>query len=173
MTYRDRRERRAEKRREWAEGREAKAEVAGTTAHEEVMQRPLGEPIHPGSAGRRQRAAIRRSQNATARAIEHVDMARKHRQSASTIESQLERSVYDDDPDATERLRERISENEAKREAMKARNAGFRTANREKLKELTSYQRDRAMPHRAFELSNLGTRITRDRKRLRSLEAAT
>lgn len=166
---RERREARAEKRREWEAGRQEKAEAASQEAHQLVGLEPLGEPIHDGSAGRRQRAAKKRIYSKSRQAAEHVAMARRHGQAADTIESQLERSVYGDDPDAIERLRERIADNEAKREAMKARNAEFRKAHREKLKGLPGYQRDQAMPHQAFELTNLGARIRQDRKRLAEL----
>jgi hypothetical protein len=170
QTTRERREARAEKRWEWAEGREAKAKAASQTAHQLAGLEPLGEPMHDGSAGRRQRTAKKRLRAKSAQAAEHSQMARRHDQAASTIESQLERSVYSDDPDAIERLRERIADNEAKREAMKGRNAEFREANREKLKELSGHQRDLVMPHQGFELTNLGARIRQDRKRLAALE---
>ena len=169
QTTRERREARAEKRREWEAARQEKTEAASQEVHRLAHLEPMGEPIHNGSAGRRQRAAKNRLRSKSRKVVEHAEMARRHGQAADTIEAQLERSIYDDDPDAIESLRERIADNEAKRQAMKDRNAEFRKANREKLKELSGYQRDLAMPHQGFELTNLGARIRQDRKRLAHL----
>ena len=49
-------------------------------------------------------------------------MAQRHRSKAAGIRDQLDRSVYSDDPDAAERLRDRIARREAKRDRMKAIN---------------------------------------------------
>jgi len=104
------------------------------------------------------------------KAIEHSKMAAHHNRAADTIDRQLDISIYDDDPDATERLRERIERHEVTRQKMKERNAAYRKAHREELKELTAYGRDQAVPHPGFELTNLGGRIGRDKKRLARLE---
>lgn len=168
-TTRERREARRDRRLDWAEGREAKAKSAGEVAQSMADAMPLGEPIHDGARGRRQRSAIKRLHSKTSQAVEHSQMARRHRDTAAGIEDQLERSIFSDDLDAIERLQERIAENEAKREEMKTRNAEFRKAHRERLKEMTAFQREGVMPHPPFELSNLGARINRDRKRLAEL----
>jgi hypothetical protein len=97
-------------------------------------------------------------------------MAQRHRQAADTIEAQLDASIYDDDPDAIERLRERIEQREAKRREMKAANAAYRKQHRDELKGMTAYGRDRAVPFPGYALSNLGGCISRDRKRLARLE---
>jgi DNA repair exonuclease SbcCD ATPase subunit len=86
--------------------------------------------------------------------------------SADEIERQAEHAIYRDDPDALERLRERIAELEAKREQMKARNAAYRKAHAAELRELTPYGRNQAVPHPSYELQNLGGNISRLRKRL-------
>ena len=174
MTTRERRERRRDKRRDWAEGRSAKADAAQRSSAAAVEGRPFGEPIHVGHhSERRVRNAIKRSQDQMGKAIEHRDMATRHTQAADTIDSQLERSVFNDDVDAVEKLRERIALREAERDQMKARNAEFCKLHKAKLKELTPYQRDQALPHQGFELTNLGSSIRRDKKRLASLEAGS
>jgi hypothetical protein len=171
-TTRERREARAERRRDWAESREAKAAAAAQQASDMASLIPVGEPIHDGSRGARQVAGLKRLRRKSAQAFDHSRMAERHEQAAAGIERQLEHSVYSDDVDAAERLRERIADNEAKRDGMKVRNAEFRKANRAQLKTLDSFQREQAMPHPPFELTNLGARIRRDQKRLDELSSA-
>lgn len=92
---------------------------------------------------------------------------------AAEIERQAEHAIYSDDHDACDRLRERIATLEAQREQMKAKNAAFRVSHKTELKALTSaYQRDLAMPHQGFELTNLSGNINRQKKRLAELERA-
>lgn len=146
LTYRERRERRAERRRTWA-GREGKADAAHQASHDATAGIPFGQPILVGhhSEGKHRRA-IERSQRQATKAIEHSDMARRHRQAADTIDAQLDASIYDDDPDAIDRLRERIEQREAKRDRMKKANADYRKQHRAELKAMTPYERDRAVP---------------------------
>ncbi len=171
MTTREKRERRTARRREWAEGREAKADAAHQAAHDATAGIPFGQPILVGhhSEGKHRRA-VERSQRQASQAVEHSNMAQRHQQAADTIEAQLDASIYDDDADAIERLRERIEQREAKREEMKAANAAYRKQHRAELKAMTPYQRDQAVPHPGWELSNLGGCISRDKKRLARLE---
>ena len=99
-------------------------------------------------------------------------MARRHRQAADTIDAQLDTSIYEDDLDAIERLRERINQREARREEMKAANAAYRKAHRAELRAMTAFERDRAVPFPGYALSNLGGCISRDKKRLARLEGS-
>lgn len=109
MTTRERRERRAERRRDWAEGREAKADAAHQAAHDATAAIPFGQPILVGHHSEsKHRRAVQRGQRQASKAVEHSDMAQRHRQAAETIERQLDQSIYDDDPDAIERLSARI-----------------------------------------------------------------
>jgi hypothetical protein len=171
MTTREKRERRAERRRGWAEGREAKAEIASKAAHDATAGIPFGQPILVGhhSEGMHRRA-VERGQRQASKVVEHSDMARRHRQAAETIEAQLDASIYDDDHDAIQRLRARIEQREAKRAEMKATNTAFRKQHGAELKAMTSYQRSQAVPYPGWELSNLGGCISRDKKRLKKLE---
>lgn len=183
-TYRERRERRAERRREWAEGRNQKAEQARKESHEATAGIPFGQPILVGHhSERRHRAAVDRGHRKAGQAVEHSQMAAHHTEAAKTIEGQLERSIYDDDPDAIEQLRARIEAREAKRERIKQYNRNRRKGSRT-LEPLTEEeQRELATTARvaAFQigpkgeaprywLTNLGGNINRDKKRLARLE---
>lgn len=186
---RARRERRAARRREWAEGREEKAERALQTSQDATAGIPFGQPILAGHhSQRRHERAIERGQKATRRFLEHADMAKKHEHAADAIEAELRASIYSDDDDAIERLEERIAGLEAERERWKAYNAACRKAKRrttEALAHLDEGQR-RSIETTArvqayalgkhgeaprYVLANLGANINRQRKRLQQLRS--
>lgn len=184
MTYRERRERRAERRREWADGRDEKADAAHQASHEATAGIPFGQPILVGhhSEGRH-RNAVEQSQRQASKAVEHSSMARCHRQAADTIEAQLDKAIYEDDPDAIERLRTRIEAGEEKRERIKQYNRNRRKGSRDmsplnerEQKELldtarvASFQLGKKGEAPGYWLTNLGGRINRDKKRLARLE---
>ncbi len=170
-SYRERRLAKAQRLREWAETRETKAEAASQTSHDAVAGIPLGQPIIVGHhSQRRHERAIERSDNAMSKAVENNRKASEFRSRAANIEAAAEQAIYSDDADALTRLQARIAELEAKRDAIKARNATFRKQHREELKGLSSYERDLALPHQGFELRNLSSNIGRLRRRLASLE---
>ena len=126
MTYRERRERRAERREEWAAKRRAKQTAAFDGAQNLADQIPLGQPILVGHhSEKRARRDQDRIHNGMTRGVEHGKMADKHGQAAATIRDQLDRSIYRDDVDAVERLEEKIADLEARRDRMKAVNAWF------------------------------------------------
>lgn len=163
-TYRERREARAERLREWAEKREAKAEA----------DRTYGEPYKHDWAFITQPGRIIERERVNAhelRAWEHQKKAESMASRADEIGRQLETSIYDDDPDAIDALRAKLAKLEAKRETMKQANAVYRKAHRAELKALTPYGRDQAIPYASWELQNLGGNITRTRDRIKRLEA--
>lgn len=166
-TYRERREARAERLDEWAEKREARAESGLARAREMGSVIPFGQPIlvghHSERGDRRYRDRIGRTYD---RAFEDAAKAESMAGRASTIRSQLDESIYDDDPDAIERLTERIEAREAERAAMVEANAAFRREHRAELKAMTAYQRSQAVPHPSYQISNLAGSIKRDRDRL-------
>lgn len=170
MTYRERREARAEKRREWAASRAAQAESSRAGYRQIMDMIPVGQPILVGhhSEGRHRRD-VARIDRGLAQTVEHSKMADRHEQAADEIERQLATSIYDDDPDAVERLAEKVERLEAKRDRMKAENAAFRKEHREELKTMGAYDRDRAMPHASYTLTNLGATIRNTRKRMERL----
>lgn len=171
MTRRERLEARAAKRAQWAQSRERKSEQANDRAHELSKRFEMGQPILVGHHSEKSaRSAQQRMWDATERAVEHADKAREHASVSAGIRSQLDRSIYSDDEDAIERLEERIASLEAQRDRMKVRNAEFRKAHGPALRGMTSYQRDQAMPHQSYELTNLGGNIRRNRERLEQLK---
>ncbi len=175
-TYRDRREAKAERLRSWADKREAKAtaEFAKGDLREESSGIPFGQPILVGHhSERRHHNAIDKAHSATRRSIEHADKAREMRERAANIEAAAAGAIYSDDEDAAGLLRARISDLEAKRDAMKAANAAFRAKHKDALKAMTPFERGRAVPHPPYELTNLGGNLSRQRARLAAMQAAS
>lgn len=167
MTYRERQERKAERLRGWAEGREAKADAARAGVDQIAGMIPFGQPILVGHhSERRHRRDIDRIDRGMRATVEHGAKAQEMAQRADNIEAAAAQAIYSDDPDATERLAEKIAKLEARRDRMKAANAEFRKAHREELKGRTAYERSCAMPHASYELTNLGANIRRLKGRL-------
>lgn len=123
MTYRERKQRRADRREEWAEGRDSKAEASFTGADRIAEGIPPGQPILVGHhSEKRHRRDLDRIDRGMRQGFEHRNMAKHHRSVAAGIRDQLDRSIYRDDTDEAERLRERITRREARRDRMKAVN---------------------------------------------------
>lgn len=163
MTYRERREARADRLDEWAGKREAAATAQLTSQPE--MRHDWAFITQPG------RIVAREKMNAADdRAFQSLTKAQGMTGRAAGIRQQLDTSIYSDDPDAVERLTEKLADLEAKRAAMVARNAEYRKTHRAEFKTMSVYERSQAVPHAAYELSNLGGRITAARKRLEHLQ---
>jgi hypothetical protein len=126
-TYREREETRADRLDEWADGREAKAEQSSDTARAMFGAIPFGQPIHVGHHSERTDRNYRARAGAHMdRAIDHARTADAHRSKAANIRAAAERAIYDDDPDAVERLTEKLAGLEAEREQIKAYNKSAR-----------------------------------------------
>lgn len=190
-TYRERRLRRAEQLRGWAGAREAKQAGLNEAARadEAATGIPFGQPIIVGHhSERRHRRAIERIDRAMGAAVENGRKAEAMATRADEIEAQAARSIYSDDADAVERLREKLAALEAKRERIKAFNASCRKAAKQGGVGDTSLldEADRrelagtakAAPYMLgaggqmprYKLTNLGGVITSTRKRLAQLE---
>src|SRR5688572_11759230 len=127
MTYRDRRLQRAERLRAWAGKRQQKSGSSFARAHAAVAGIPPGQPILVGHhSERRHRRDLDRHDRAMRAGFEHQQKAASMASRADEIERQADRAIYDDDPDAIDRLRERIADLEARRERMKAINKAIR-----------------------------------------------
>lgn len=184
MTRRERMERRLARRLEWAQGRASKS--AALRKSNEPYRGDHAFNTQPGHIPERARAIARDD-----KAFEHDNMAAHHLSKADGIEAQLERSIFSDDPDAPERLRERIAGLEAQRARMKAINAQVRKGpgwqarleaaginltdhERADLVAVAKYQPYYCTPHGPvfppYALSNLGGNIARLRKRLAEVE---
>ena len=173
-TYRERREARAERLREWAEKREAKSAAAFRSAHEGADMIPFGQPILVGHhSEKRHRRDLGRIDSAMGRGVEHARKAESMQSRAGNIESQLERSIYSDDPDAIPALERRVAALEAKREQINADNAAFRKAVKAAgLPKESTWKEARFQGHRqhpSYELSNLSGDLKRNRDRLEML----
>jgi Domain of unknown function (DUF3560) len=164
MTYRDRREARAERLRDWAGKREENAAAVFEAG------RPFTSDIafntQPGHIPFRARLIAREDA-----AYRSQRKAAGMRSRADGIEGQLATSIYDDDPDAIEQLRARIGRLEAEREAAKAANAAYRREHKAELAKMTPYQRGQAVPYPGYHFQNLSGNLTRQRQRLARLEA--
>ena len=171
MTYRERREAKAERLRDWADKREVKADAASERVHAIADNIPFGQPILKGHHS--QRRAERDQDTITRNMGKMVENSRKasdFRSRAGNIESALDNSIYSDDPDAVDALKARIASLEAQRDQIKADNAAFRTAHKVELKTMTAYERGQALPHAAYELTNLSSNIKRNKDRLVLIE---
>ena len=174
MTRRERLERKLELRQEWADKRRSKANAVFARA--EQYRGDYAFNTQPGHIPERARLI-----RAEERAFGDMDMAKHHDQCASGIATALDRSIFSDDVNAIQALEDRIAEREAEREQMKLVNKLYRKGDaaglaaigknleqmRATLKDALSWMQ---VPHPAYELSNLGGRISADRKRLEYLK---
>lgn len=163
MTYRDRRLARVERLTEWAGKREDKA--AALHERNAPYRGDVAFNTQPGHIPERARAIAR-----TERAFEHEVKAEQMTAKAANIAAQVEHAIYDDDPDAIERLEQRLVGLEARRDAIKAENAAYRKANKAELADLTAWGRNQQMPYPGYILTNLTGNIGRQRQRLELLK---
>ena len=88
-----------------------------------------GQPILVGHhSEKRHRRDLERIDRNMQKGFAEREKANRHESRADNIESQLEKSIYDDDPDAVEALRARIEGLEEERARVKLINAWFRKA---------------------------------------------
>lgn len=186
MTYRERRLRKADRLREWADKRMDKSDRAFQAARTIADGIPLGQPILVGhhSEGRHRRD-IARIDNNMRKGVESERMAQSMTSRADNIEAAADAAIYNDDPDAVERLTAKLASLEAERERIKVvnkliRKSGFEAV-RDQLtdieqKELLSlahhsnYHQPLTRGFPAYQLQNLGGTITRTRQRLAVLK---
>jgi DNA repair exonuclease SbcCD ATPase subunit len=182
MTYRERRERRADRLRDWADKREQRA--AAVFKAGEPFRGDTAFNTQPGHIPFRARLIARE-----ARAHESLTKAREMASKAAEIDHQADRAIYSDDPDAVEQLEARIATLEAQRARMKAVNVAVRKHGLQRLVqadppfELTDAEKRELLQlmqlcpyHHAdtkgfpsYALQNLGGNITRQRARLEQL----
>jgi hypothetical protein len=186
MTRREQREAKAERLRDWADSNDGKADAARAGADAISSHIPFGQPILVGHhSEKRHRADIRRIESGHERSFEARAKADEQRQRADNIERAAAESIYSDDPDAVEQLREKVERLEAERERIKAYNRTCKAGqpngdlslltDREKADLLATI---RVTPYACkngrfppYKLTNLGGNINRARKRLTELSA--
>ena len=121
MTYRERREAKAARLRGWAEARQEK--VAASLASEDGIRSDWAFITQPGHIPERARMNARDE-----RRFESLRKADEMASRAKGIETQLERSIHSDDPDAREQLERKIADLERQRDAITTYNADCRKA---------------------------------------------
>lgn len=182
MTYRERRARRADRLRGWAEKREQKAAASLTAADRALDGIPPGQPILVGHhSERRHRAALDRFDRKMTAGLEHSAKAREMAGRAAEIDRQADRAIYRDDTDALEQLDARIAALEADRARKKQINAEIRRgagwAERLNPPLTAAEQRDLEMAARfnntigypAYAFTNLSSNIRRQAQRRAAL----
>jgi hypothetical protein len=172
MTYRERREAKAERLRGWADTREERA--ADVLESNRVFTSDIAFNTQPGHIPLRARV-IRQND----RAIESTIKADRMRSRADGIESQLAGAIYSDDPDAIEALEARITDLETKRERIKAHNREMRKPaacdHPADCDCRSHFPRDcscKNHPLPSYVLQNLNGNLTRQRQRLEQLKRA-
>lgn len=198
MTRRERLERKLDLRTEWAEKADARADARFATAHRIVDSIPLGQPILVGHhSEKRHRREIDRMGSNMSKGVEESKLAEHHRSAARGLESALDRSIFSDDENAIEALEARIDNLERERARMVAINAAWRKAGKPRpvaadairdawqriadavgmsdndlgpaRKRMAQHWNAGAAPFPTYSLSNLGGRITADRKRIAAI----
>lgn len=191
MTYRERRLRKADRLRGWAEKREQRSAAAFTSARTMLDGIPMGQPILVGHhSERRHRRDLDRIDRNLHAGVEHERKANEMSSRADEIERQADHAIYSDDHDAIDRLRERIAELEAKRDRLKLANKAIRKHGLQRLVQpdppfaltddekrellelmrLCPYHRVETRGFPSYALSNIGGNISRNRARLEQLE---
>jgi len=174
---------RAERLREWAEKRRARATASHSRADRISSVIPFGQPILVGhhSEGRHRRD-LDRIDRAMRSAIESSDLAASMESRADSIESAASRAIYSDDPDAREALEAKIAVLEAERDRIRAYNKSVRAGKRdldllddqqqESLKQSIRFTpwatKGGAFP--TYGLTNLSGNINRLKKRIGDVE---
>lgn len=183
MTRRERLERKIERREEWADKARARSASASNAAHDIAKWIPPGQPVLVGHhSEKRHRRDLDRIDSNMRKCIDNADLADHHISKAGGIQSALDRSIFSDDDNAIDALEQRIAEHEEKRAQMVLVNKLYRKGDAEGLAalgiDLEVLKKKLAAaggywgkaPHLPYEMSNLGGRITADRKRLEYLK---
>lgn len=127
MTRKERQEARAERFRQYADNAEKRAATAFNVSNDAVADIPLGQPILVGHHSEKaHRRAIERSNNAMSRCVRESEKAAYYRRKAESVENN--ESIYLEDDDAIDRLKEKIAKLTALQEQMKGSNKILRNS---------------------------------------------
>lgn len=148
MTRRERMERRLALRREWADKAASRSEDRFEAAHAISDKIPMGQPILVGHHSERHaRRDIARIDANMSKGVEEHKLAERHTSKADNIERALDRTIYDDDPDAIERLEARIKEREESAEMAVRINKAYRKGGMEAVRGLVGDTAAERMAH--------------------------
>lgn len=177
MTTRERAIARLEMRREWAAGRRDKAEACFAVGA--PYRGDIAFNTQPGHIPERARVI-----RATDRGVEHLNMADRHESKAAGIATQLDRSIFSDDPDAIEAIQAKVAAGREQLARMKASNAAWRKGGvaglvalgwtQEKAEAVarrieTAYSWEK-QPCAGWQLTNLGANLRRLEKRIEEIK---
>lgn len=185
--YAAQREAKVERYQQYADNAESRSTAAYTAGKQLADMIPLGQPIlvghHSEGRARRDQARIARSMHTS---YDEHQRAEHWQQRADA--ARRDRAIHSDDPDATDKLRAKITELEAQRDRMKAINTALRKAGVKKGQRPTAEQlagieilTDRlrealltadyySFSPVGFDLSYLNANIRRYRQRLAELD---
>jgi hypothetical protein len=163
---RDRREAKADRYETAAERNAQRAASARSAAANDPVRQSF--PLGVGPSGRRNAPAAGRS---GADAYQAERDAERQRAAAASVRNSTKRAIYTNDENAPDALRARADQDQKRLDAMKERNKAFRAANKELLKGKTAYEKDQLVPHPSWQITNLGAKIRKDRKRAQALES--
>lgn len=182
-TRRERLTRKLEKRGEWADKARTRSDAAFGSAGQMAEAIPFGQPVLIGHHSEKRDRAYRGRMHAKMdRGVAEHRKAEHHASKARGLSIALEASIFDDDPDALEKLREKMAALEAVCENMKRVNAAWKKGGREAVAQLTSealaaeIERNmgtcrKGRPFEAYQLSNRRAEIRRCKQRIANIEA--
>lgn len=144
--YEERRNRRIEKYKELSKkAEERSSQYMNSSANKTLDKIPLGQPILSDHySANSHRRLIERAQSNIRKSIEEDDKSRFYRDRAKSVENS--KVIYSDDPQAIEKLKEKLERLENERNSIKARE------------------------HESWELTNIGATIRETKKRIERLE---
>lgn len=163
-----------------AERAAAESNAAHKRSRDLVAGIPFGQPILVGHhSEKRHRNAVDKSWNALGKAVQKTKEAEDYARRAAAVGTG---GISADDPEAVDKLTDKVSELEAKRDRMKLVNKLYRKADRAGLEALglnydslksqidaIGYSWDK-QPYASYTLTNLGARIRDAKKRAERLE---
>jgi hypothetical protein len=133
--FQSKREEKAARFRELAEKHDNISTGRHFAARQQLEMIPLGQPILVGHhSEKRHRSHLKRIDQHFAKAAQHHDTAEYYRRRAAALESN--RAIFSDDPDATEKLVDKIERLKKRQGVMKRANQLIRKADREGLADL-------------------------------------
>lgn len=183
MRHRERLERKLAKREEWAGKASARSDAAFDAAGKRAEAIPFGQPILVGHhSEKRDRSYRARIHAGMDRGLAEHKLAKHHTSKAAGLSIALETSIYDDDPDAIEKLRAKAEALDATRQTMKAANVAWKRGGRAGVVEILgetgaseAFRRAalgrHERPYPAYALSNMGAEIRRCLQRIKVIEA--